>query len=263
MGGNTRDAGRTTLNRVFAVLEAFTVEAPFLSLTEIADGADLPMATAHRIIAELVEWGALERLPHGRYHVGLRLWELGSLAPRQRDLRTGALPFMQDLYEATRENVQLAVRDGAQALILESLSGPRSVGTVTEVGGRLPLHATGVGKVILAWSEPELTRDVVEDGLRRYTPHTITAAGRLADGLARARSEHVAYSLEEMTLGAVSVAAPILGPDGNLRAALAIVVRSVTDLRRYTPAVRAAALGIARRLPVDCSAPTGATSAGR
>jgi DNA-binding IclR family transcriptional regulator len=76
----------------------------------------------------------------------LRLWEIGSLAPRTTSLRDITTPFMQDLYEATHENVQLAVLDGREALYLEKITGRRSVGAKTRRGGRLPLHATAVGK---------------------------------------------------------------------------------------------------------------------
>src|SRR5438874_738161 len=105
MGGNAREIGRTTSSRLLAVLGAFSAASSVLTLSEIARGSGLPVATAHRLVGELVEWGALERRSGGRYQVGLRLWEIGCLAPQQRDLRSVALPFMEDLYEATHENV--------------------------------------------------------------------------------------------------------------------------------------------------------------
>jgi DNA-binding IclR family transcriptional regulator len=155
---------------------------------------------------------------------------------------------MQDLYQATGENVQLAVRDGWQALVLDKISGKRSVDTRTEVGGRLPLHATGVGKVILAYSEPELVRAVVADGLDRRTRHTIVIPGRLLAALAEVRRTSLGHALEEMTLGAASVAAPVLDGHGRLHAALAVVVRPRAGVHHLGSAVRTAALGLSRRL---------------
>jgi DNA-binding IclR family transcriptional regulator len=248
MGGNTRERGRTSANRLLSLLAAFTSADPVLTLTELARRSGLPVATAHRLAGELLDWGALERLSDGRFQIGLRLWHTGALAPLHRDLRSVALPFMEDLYEATHENVQLAVRDGKQVLYLDKISGSRSVETLTKVAGRLPLHSTGVGKVILAFSGPELFASIAADGLARCTPHTITLPGVLADTLEQVRENHAAYSLEEMTIGASSVAAPIFGSDGALIGSVALVVRSSTNVRALTPAVRTAALGITRRL---------------
>ncbi len=248
MGGNTREPGRTSASRLLSLLAAFSSDEPVLTLTRLAGLSDQPVGTVHRLAAELTAWGALERLPDGRLQIGLRLWHVGALAPGHRDLRSVALPFMEDLYEATHENVQLAVRDGREALALDKISGRHSVPTLTEVAGPLPLHATGVGKIILAFSEPELLADVVADGLPRLTRNTITLPGVLAEALRQVRASKVAFSLEEMSLGASSVAAPIFGADGKLTAALAVVVRSSTGLESLTAAVRTAALCMSRQL---------------
>lgn len=248
MGGNTREAGRSTANRLLSLLAAFSTGAPVLTLSELARISGLPIATTHRLSGELTEWGALERIADGRYQIGLRLRHVGALAPGQRDLRAVATPYMEDLYRATHEHVQLAVRDGKGVLYLEKVSGRKSVDAMTQVAGRLPLHATGVGKVILAFSGPDLFAQVAADGLIRCTPHTITVPKVLAETLEQIRRNQVAFSIDEMTMGASSVAAPIFGPAGSLVAALALVVRSSTNLRPLVAAVRTAALGITREL---------------
>jgi DNA-binding IclR family transcriptional regulator len=248
MGGNARELGRTSTSRLLALLGAFADGTPTMSLTELARVSELPVPTAHRLLGELCAWGAVERFGDGRYQIGLRLWQIGSLAPEHRNLRAVGLPFLEDLYEVTHENVQLAVRDGKRALYLDHISGRRSVKIVTEVGGRLPLHATGVGKVILAFSEPELLQSVIGDGLERCTRYTITSPDRLTEAVKLVRATHIAFSMEEMTLGTTSVASPIFGPNRTIVASLAIVVRSSTDVRRLAPAVRAAALGVTRTL---------------
>jgi len=97
MAGGTRTAGRSVLDGALAVLGAFSDDRPELTLGDIGAATGLPSATAYRLVAELVAWGALERVARGRYRIGLRLWQLGSLAPVARDLRDAALPSMQDL----------------------------------------------------------------------------------------------------------------------------------------------------------------------
>ncbi|TVT60930.1 IclR family transcriptional regulator [Amycolatopsis rhizosphaerae] len=246
MAGRTNTPGESVSRRLLTVLDCFDVAHPALSLTEVAARSGLPVSTARRLINELRSWGGLERLDDGRYRIGMRLWTIGSLAPRQRGLREAALPYMHDLFQATQENIQLTVLEGTQALCIEKISSTKAVPTLTHIGGRLPLHATGVGKALLAFSGKELLGAVADSGLTPMTPHTITQPGRLAAALAEVRKSGVAYSYEEMTLGAVSVAAPIVGLDGGVRAALGIVAHSRAAVDRLAPAVRAAALGIAR-----------------
>jgi DNA-binding IclR family transcriptional regulator len=156
---------------------------------------------------------------------------------------------MQDLYQATRENVHLAVRDGLEALYVDVISGRESVATLSRRGGRLPLHATGVGKVLLAHAPPEVLVAVVEGGMRRYTPFTVVAPGHLRRALADVRRNGVAYAREEMSLGSLSVAAPVVGIDGTVVAALGVVLtQRRRDLRRLAPAVRTAAISTSRAL---------------
>jgi DNA-binding IclR family transcriptional regulator len=102
------------------------------------------------LVGELCAWGGVERGEDGRYRVGLRVWELGALAPRGLGLREAALPFMEDLYEVTHENVQLAVRDGEELVFVERIAGRDAVSMRTQVGGRFALPPTGVGLVLLA-----------------------------------------------------------------------------------------------------------------
>lgn len=251
MSGNNSAPGQSVSSKLLAVLDCFDITHPTLTLTEIATQAELPLSTARRLINELVAWGGLERLPSQRYRIGIRLWRIGSLALQQRVLSDVALPFMQDLCEATQENVQLGVLDHGGALCIEKISSRRAVPTATHIGGRLPLHATGIGKVLLAFSPPEVFRTTVEGGLAALTRNTIVQPGRLAANLATVREEGVAYSREEMTLGAVSVAAPIRDSAGHLYGALGIVTHSRTRLEQLAPAVRTAALGISRRRPVS------------
>ncbi|MBB2936517.1 DNA-binding IclR family transcriptional regulator [Amycolatopsis bartoniae] len=249
MAGNSASPGQSVSGRLLAVLDCFDVAHPTLTLTEIADRAGLPLSTARRLIAELVAWGGLERLPDGRhFRIGIRLWRIGSLAPRQRVLSEAAFPFMQDLCEATRENVQLAVLDDGEALCVEKISSRQAVPTATLVGGRLPLHATAVGKVLLAFSPPQVWRDLATAGLPALTRNTIVQPGRLASALEAVVEQGIAYSYEEMTLGAVSVAAPIRDASGTVQGALGIVTHSHLRVDQLGPAVRTAALGISRRL---------------
>ena len=243
------DPGRSVLGRALAVLDTFSDGRPEQALGAIADQAGLPSATAYRLVNELVAWGALERVGRGRYRIGLRLWQLGSMAPEARALRDVALPFLHDLLEVTREVAHLVVRDGDKALYLERLMARPEVHVRSRVARRLPLHATGPGKVLLAHAPADVVAQVLAGELPRLAANTITDADVLRDALAAVRESGYCISREETTDGASSVAVPVRGPGGDVVAAISVVVPAARpDLTALVPAVRVAAVGISRGL---------------
>ena len=256
MAGNAAQPGRSGLSRVVAVLDTFDATHRHLGATEVATRSGLPLSTAHRLLGELVDAGLLARAD-GRYVVGRRLWTLGLLAPVQTGLRDVAAPFLQDIYAATQATVHLGVRDGLEVLYLDRIAGRRSVPVVSTVGGRLPLHTTGVGKVLLAWAPDEVQQQALAD-LRRVTAYTITHVARMREQLRRVREQGYATTTEEMSLGACSIAVPIFrDPDGTddttprtVVAALGLVVPELGRHRaRLLAAAQVAAQGISRSLP--------------
>ena len=151
MAGGGGEDRRSVAAKLFAIADAFEGGRP-LTLTEIAQRSGLPLSTTHRLVAEWVEWGGLVRGDDGRYEVGMRLWRIGVRRPSTRRLRVAALPYLEELLESTREHVHLAVRDDLAAIYLERRSGHDAVPIVSDVGSRLPLHATGVGLALLAYA---------------------------------------------------------------------------------------------------------------
>src|SRR6478609_8000916 len=127
MAGRVREPGASVTSRVLSILGTFDARRPALRLSEIARSADIPLATTHRLVGELVDWGALARRADGSYVIGRRLWQLGLLAPSSSTLREAAAPFLHDIHAATRATVHLGVRDGLTVLYLERLSGSASV----------------------------------------------------------------------------------------------------------------------------------------
>jgi DNA-binding IclR family transcriptional regulator len=251
MAGGAAQRGRSVTSRALAVLDAFDASAPRLSLSEIAERSGTPLTTAHRLLAELTGWGALSRRPDGRYEIGRKLWDLGLLAPVQLELRQVAAPFLLDVHTATRDTVHLAVRDGLSALYVERISGRESVPVVSQVGSRLPLHATGVGKVLLAAAPDEVVAEALT-APARPTRHTVVDPGRLRRELAEVRRRGWARTAEEMSLGTLSVAVPVRVERAGgtvVAAALGIVVPSHRrDLPRLVPVLEVAARGIGRAL---------------
>lgn len=254
----TSQPGRSVSSRLFDVLFAFRPGRTRLTLAELTRHTGLPHATVRRLALELVRAGALDRAPDGGFTVGIRMWRLGTLAPLSLPLRTVAQPYMEDLHTALRQHVQLAVLDGTAAILIERISAGHAVDLISRVGGRLPLHSSGVGKILLAHTRPELVDQVIEQGLTAHTPRTITDPARLRQALEECRQTGVAVVHEETTPGADSVATRIMNADGDVVAALSVVVKTGSvDLHAVRPAVIAAGLAVSRGLGWT---PTGRTA---
>lgn len=239
--------GIEVLNRAVDILTAFTHgPGTSLSLAEIARRTGLPKPTLHRILAALEVLGLVEKNPTG-YQLGIRLFELGEHVSRKQKLREAALPFMQDLYEASHDTVHLAVLDGTDVVYLERIRGHRQFNVASRVGGRLPAYATGVGKAMLAF-DPDAAKMVMTIPLVARTPYTISSHSLLVEELAHIRQAGISYDREENAIGVACVAAPILLDDRVIGAVSVSCSAPRLDVERYAPAVKAAALGIRRSL---------------
>jgi IclR family acetate operon transcriptional repressor len=239
--------GEHLIGRAFRILNAFTAETPELTLNELERASGLPRSTAHRLARQLQAEGALEGTRRG-WRVGVRLFELGQLVPTQRGLREHALPHMHDLYEATRQTIQLAVLDGDDVLYVEILSGHGTARTPSRRGGRMPAHCTALGKVLLAFAGPEPSWE--RQRLERLTRRTIVDPGVFVRTLGDIRRSALAYDHEEAADGLCCVAAPVFGRPGRAVAALSVSMpaRGRLTPERAAPAVRIAARALSREL---------------
>jgi DNA-binding IclR family transcriptional regulator len=254
VGGSDAETNADSMNSVLGkarlILEAFTATDGALSLSDLVRRTGVAKATVHRLAQELLRWGVLERAGT-RYRLGLRLFEMGLLVPRQRILREAALPYMEDLLLATQETIHFAVHEGLEVLYLEKIIMHRGLTAQSRVAGRLPLYCTATGKVILAFSAPQLYEDVVRAGLAPLTRHTITSPALLADQLARVHTQRVATECEETRLGYASLAVPVLGHGGALAGALSITApTSRMNVPMMSGLLRVASAGITRNLRV-------------
>lgn len=133
------------------LLDMLARENREMSLTEIANTVGWPKSTVHGLIATMRDYSYIDQSPTtGYYRLGIRLFELGNLVARNWDIRALALPAMQDLNNRLGEMVQLATEDKGEVLYLEKLDSTHMMRIVSEIGTRLPMHCTGLGKVLLA-----------------------------------------------------------------------------------------------------------------
>ena len=232
---------RCSLDRADAVLGAFDAQHADLNLLGLVARTGLPKTTVHRTAKKMLELGWLE-YHEGRYAIGTRLFERAMLASGRLALRDAALPILQEVCAVTRETANLAVLDGGEVLYLEKLTGRRSVVTPSRVGGRMPALCTALGKVLTAFSAPEVGEQVIESGLAARTPNTVTCPSAQRRELARVRGEGIGFDREETVTGVRCIAAPVLTADGTCLAAVSITAPAERMVfAQVAPAIRYAA----------------------
>lgn len=243
------ESQNSVLGKVFAILGAFRPDDRGVTLGELAKRTGLAKSTIHRLLGELIGYGVVETNADGRYLPGLRLFELAGLVPIATDLREIALPFIEDLYEATHETVHLGVLDGPEVVYIERITGHRGSIAPTRIGGRMPAFCTGLGKAMLAHAPPEVLEQVLDSPLAPLTPYTITVPEVLREELRRIADSGVAFDREEARLGLACVAVPVFGSGNRLVGGLSISgPTSRAKPEALAPAVRATALALSRTL---------------
>ncbi|PTT58727.1 IclR family transcriptional regulator [Arthrobacter sp. HMWF013] len=247
--GRRPKQGEPVIDRALSLLAVFSDRRRALTLSEMARLAQMPAPTALRLIARLVEWGALERLEDGRYVVGVRLWEVASLSPRGHGVREIALPYLEDLFAVTRHHVLLAVRDKNEAVIIERLSSKQATEVAYRVGGRAPLRSTAVGLVLLAGADAGFQEAVIRQPPDMESGVDAMPEGQLRRTLSDVRRTGVAMIRRSAPSRTVSVASPIFDAQGAVVAALSIVVPDgATPPNVLAPAVQATARAVSRNL---------------
>lgn len=216
-----RSDSASSLARGLSLLELFSPDDTEVSISELARRGGMPKSTTHRLVADLLRFGALERGRSG-VRLGVRLFELGHLVPDHRRLRELAMPYARSLAEATGLTANVAVREGREVMYLEKITHRDVRVPHSRVGGRLPMHATGLGKAILAYSPLAVVDAVLARPLAPVSAATITDPDAFRRELGTVRRQHVAYDLEESRPGLFCVAAPIFARQDRVVGALSV-----------------------------------------
>ena len=246
-------SGDSVVDRVVRLLEAFPEGSAALQLSELADRAGLPLTTAHRLVRQLAGHGLLELGDVGSVRLGLRLWELVNRNSPTLALRQAAMPFMEDIQQVLNQNVNLAVLDGWDALFVERLSRRGSVANRAKIAGRMPVHLSSAGVVLMA-HQPAAVQSAY---LRQFSD----PAGQLRPGELRALLAEAAGQGFAQLAGVVDpdtwgIAVPVRDSRKRTVAALGVVVPlREMRLQALVPALQTAARGIGRRLADSRAAP--------
>lgn len=228
------DSGDSMVERIVRILGAFDAEHTDLTPSDVARRSALPMSSAHRIVGDLLRTGLLERDLEGRVRIGMRLWELTTRGSRALALRQAALPAMERVQAELGEHVQLCVLDHEAVLVIEQLSAPDAVSNVTTVAGRLPLHASSSGLVLLAFGRQSLRQRILAGPLPAVGPSTITKPAALGRRLEAVRGDGYAILAGSIESVATGISVPVVDRSGTTVAALSAVVPTGWERERET-----------------------------
>jgi DNA-binding IclR family transcriptional regulator len=235
------------------ILDQFTGDAPFLSLADLSRRLDLGKSTIYQLLATLESRGFVERGANdGKYSLGLRLFQLGSLRVGLSGLSDVAVPYLTQLRDASGETVHLGIIYRDSILYVAKVESLHTIRMGSRIGGTSPLYCTGVGKALLAYQPQDYVDAVLARPLGRFTDNTLTDPARIAEELARTRSRGYAFDREEHEPHVRCVAAPIRDHTGEVVAAISC---SGPDIRMtgermdsLVPLVVRAALGLSQRI---------------
>ena len=235
------------------LLGSFSGEENELGITVLASRLRLAKSTVHRLAATLTSARLLEQNPEtGKYRLGLALFELGSLVRARMDVADAARQKLRELLEQTGETVQLGIIDHHSVLYIYEMESRRAIRMAAAVGARAPLHCTAVGKVLLASQPEEYVRQVLDLGLKAYTPKTIIRNEALLETLAEVQQRDYATDDEESETGLRAIASPVRNHTGQVIAAvgLAAPVQRMNKkvMQTCVPSVIATANAVSARL---------------
>jgi DNA-binding IclR family transcriptional regulator len=228
------------------LLDCFAEQEEF-GVSELARRIGVAKSTAHRLLTTLCARGLAERDDEsGRYRLGLHLYELGHLAVSRSDIRNAALPLLQDLHERTGGTTHIAIPDQDEVIYLERIIGRDSLAFWSQVSRRLPCESTSSGKVLSAFGRGpagELPTAVLQQGRDKARSYKVA--------LQETRKRGFAVSIDESLPGWTSVAAPVLGHNGQAKAAISLVgptAKVLADIQRPARLVQLAAQKLSREL---------------
>jgi IclR family transcriptional regulator, carbohydrate utilization repressor len=228
---------------MFCLIDVLASREEAMTLKEISEKAGLHPSTTHRILNDLAIGKYVDRPQSGTYRLGMRLLELGNLVKSRLNVRDAALAPMRELHKQIQQPVNLSMRQGDEIVYIERAYSERSgMQVVRAIGGRAPLHLTSVGKLFLAFDDPQRVRAyATRTGLSGHTKNSITQLSVLERDLSKVRQYGVARDDEELELGVRCMAAGIYDDQANLVAGLSISAPTSRLDEQWLPKLKAIA----------------------
>ena len=241
------------LDRALGILDLLADISPELGPSEVSERTGLHKSTTHRLLQVLERHRLIEKIAqNGKYRLGLKLFELGSKAVAQLDLRGRALQYLERLVLETGETAHICVLDGDRMLSIANVESPRTLRTPSTVGRRTHLHCTSVGKALLAHLPEEEQDELIKKlELTAYTRHTLIKPSRLKAELKLIRQRGYAIDDEEFEEGLRCVGAPVMDYSGGVVAAMSIAGPSFRLTKGRMPMVARSVIHAAGELSAE------------
>lgn len=245
-------SGDSSLDRLVRILSAFDANLPAMGVSALSARANVPLASTYRLVDQLMAHDFVRKDDNGTLRLGLGLWELASRSSSALNLREAARPFMEDIQAVVGQHTQLGVLQEDEVLFIERLSGKDSVVNQARIAGRLPVHSTSSGVVLLAYAPSQ----VQESYLRRHPEASVPSSAvrteksqPLRSTLAQVRQQGYAAFEGLVDSDTTGIAVPVLDGSGAGVAALGVVIkRDGGNVQAILPALLTGARGIARAI---------------
>lgn len=228
-GGIMPDKVRNTssvqsVDRALTIVDLLKNEPNGLGVTELADLLDVAKSTIHRLLTSLLNKGYVRKdNKTAKYKLGLNLIELGNIVTQSLDLRNVASEYLKKLVDETGETAHLVILENGEIVYIDKVESTQTIRMYSQVGRRAPVHCTGAGKVILAFSsEHEVDQILEEKGLRKFTENTITSKKEFKENLIEIKNKGYSIDDEEHELGIRCIGAPIFDHRGKITAGISI-----------------------------------------
>jgi DNA-binding IclR family transcriptional regulator len=209
------------LRKITAILDAFSLARPELSLADIRAVTGVPHSTVQRLVANMVQEGILDR--HGdKFRVGVRMAHWAAPATQGLDFLELLTPVLRRLRDELGETACIFRESQGKRVCIALAETRRMLRRVVQVGEIMPLHVGAAGRVLMAWT-PDVAEQIYQSGLHSLTDQTITDAASLEAAVAKTRADGFAITTGERVSGASGISAPIFGPQGELYGALTVM----------------------------------------
>ena len=221
---DAKDGGVQSVDRALLIIETLAEDDEGYRLTDLAIRTGLSPSTVHRLLTTL-EKRRFVQFDRGEstWHIGAQSFAIGSTFVRRRNFVTQALPYLRKLRDQTRETANLAVVDDGAMVVLTRVESREIMRSVTKVGGRVPMVASGLGKALLAtYSEQDVFAIIQRDGMPRLTSKSIVRAGELCKSLHDIRRQGYSVDDEEALIGLRCVSAVVYDDCSEPLAAISV-----------------------------------------
>lgn len=229
----------TSVAKAFRILDCFNTDVEEFGVTELAQKMNTNKSAVYRMLATMETLNVIQQNPdNGKYRLGLKLFELGQKVPINRNFIAKARPYMEALAKQAGETAHLAIYKNNKVYFLDKVVGRHDLQINSQVGSEKALHCTGLGKVMLAFAEPNYKAIIQKSKLSQVTKHTITDTKKLTSEVEQIKEQGFALDLEENEIGLVCVAVPVFNKRSEFIAAISTSGPSARfneeDIQTYT-----------------------------